>query len=778
MRQYCYPPLEGRCSKTNHIVLVLHGQRAFTLWPLEAQWKGMFIIMENRVNAFEPCVAMSYDDRIKILKERKLEHTKMKSKIGVYQDGDDYGSVPAPDDYRFQCVPNHQNGSWYGYKGWSENFYKLMCEHPVYIDSADAFTCRWMYSMIWFDEKSQEKGLNWNPDFPYDYLKKDQELYGIVTGIGADAHFGGDYEIGLSLGWGGLLEKLKIYREKNPEHTEFYDAEELVIRGIQNWMTRSIEECQRLAEEEKHPVLKSNLLQMAQVNQNILNDPPKTMREACQWVCWFNMASRTYNRDGAGFQLDVILKRYYDEDRKAGRITREEAVFYIACLLLNDPHYYQIGGLDENDRPILSDFSYLVLEGADKLDSTCNITVRVDENMDQKFLNTAVNYLFKNKNGWPRFSGDEALSKGFMRLGYSKELARKRIAVGCNWMSLPGLEYTLNDCVKINGAKVFEVALDEMMSGEEPYSTERLWEIYQRHMGRAVTVTAEGIAFHLRYQQYNEPELLLNLLSHGPVEKGLDVTCGGAMYYNLTIDGTGIATIADSFGALQQRIEDEKKIDWKTLYYHLKTDYQEDHGELIRQMMSRSARYGGGNTISDQWAVKISRSFSEQVRNISKKYPGYEFIPGWFSWSNTITLGKQVGATPNGRHAHDVINHGANPHPGFRKDGALTAMSNSICEIQPGYGNTAPVQLELDPGIGSGEEAVKKIADYIYTLFQKGATLLNINIIDGQKILDADKDPSKYPDLVVRVTGFTAYFCSLTPEFRKLVVDRILIQGS
>ena len=86
------------------------------------------------------------------------------------------------------------------------------------------------------------------------------------------------------------------------------------------------------------------------------------------------------------------------------------------------------------------------------------------------------------------------------------------------------------------------------------------------------------------------------------------------------------------------------------------------------------------------------------------------------------------------------------------------------------------MQLELDPGMGRGEEAVGKIADYILTLMELGGTLLNINIIDGQKILEADKDPSKYPDLVVRVTGFTAYFCALTPEFRKLVVDRILLK--
>ncbi len=121
--------------------------------------------MVNRINIFQPDAPMSYDDRIKILKERKLEETRVKSTMKVYQDGDDYGSIPAPETYQFHCIPNHENGSWYGYDGWSKNFYKLMTEHPVYIDPVDAFTCRWMFSMIWFDEKSPDKGLNWNPNF-------------------------------------------------------------------------------------------------------------------------------------------------------------------------------------------------------------------------------------------------------------------------------------------------------------------------------------------------------------------------------------------------------------------------------------------------------------------------------------------------------------------------------------------------------------------------------------------------------------------------------------
>ena len=168
---------------------------------------------------------------------------------------------------------------------------------------------------------------------------------------------------------------------------------------------------------------------------------------------------------------------------------------------------------------------------------------------------------------------------------------------------------------------------------------------------------------------------------------------------------------------------------------------------------------------------------SERFTRLVKERPtpgGRSMIPGWFTWSATISLGKQVGATPNGRRAGEPISHGANPDPGFRRDGAATAMSAAIAAIQPGYGNTAPIQLELDPGLARGREGVEKIASLIRTHFDQGGTLFNINVIDADRLREAHDDPAKYPDLIVRVTGFTAHFAALSPEFRQLVVDRII----
>lgn len=712
-----------------------------------------------------------YDNRIAIIRAKKLKQTDEKIELEGLLDEDDYGRIAPPEEGAWQIIPNHEDGSFYGVKGWTDNFCDLMENHPTYVDANDAFAGRWMYFM------SKMRPNLFHPDFSYDHLKDDIEKYNIIDGIGFDAHFAPDYELGLKLGWGGILKKIRKYRTLNAKDKEtklFYDSHERTVLSIQTWIKNTIEEIERKIELEADEDLRLNLQEMLNVNRNILSDAPKTFREACQWIIWFHLSSRTYNRDGAGGQLDTLLYPYYKKDKEAGLLDDESAVYQLACFLINDPIYWQLGGPDGKGGDMTNHLSYLILEAGDKVNTSLNLTIRVHDHLDQEFLKKSVELLIKNKNGWPRYSGDKALVEGYMKNGYDEESARKRIAVGCNWMSLPGLEYTMNDLVKINTAKVFEVAYNEMLQeGYKTASTDKLYDIFTKHLTHGVQVTADCIRFQLQYQRFNEPELLLNLLSYGPLEKGLDASAGGAEYYNLAIDGAGLATVADSFAALQQRIEDEEKISWKVLDYHLKGNWEGTDGERIRQLMNRSDRYGQVDSRGDKWAKRISEDFTSLVKNQSDSEKGHCFIPGWFSWANTVGFGEVLHATPNGRFAKSPIAHGANPHPGFSKDGAATSMAKSIAQIQPGYGNTAPMQLELDLSMAKQDQVDNFIA-LIKTHFKLGGTLINVNIVDQKKILEAHKDPSKYPDLVVRITGFTAYFAMLTPEFRQLVVDRIL----
>ncbi len=719
------------------------------------------------INTYPADKRYSYDERIAILRARKVEQTAEKARNGGANE-DDYGLIEQ-DVYRFELQPNHENGSIYGYRAWSENYVRLIGGHPLYCDPMDAFVGKGFLFM----ERLRPKQHKWNPAYPYDELKEIFAQYDIISGVDNCHHFTPDLQIGFDLGWGGILEQLRRERDQHDSsHYEFYDAEIAVVEAIIAFLTRISDELEALSHIEKNPQLAENLAEMSRVNRRVAAGRPETFREAVQWLCWFSMLSRTYNRGSAGGQLDEMLRPYYERDVENGILDDEEAVFYLACLFLQDSRYFQLGGPDVNGEDMTSRMSYLALEAADKINIACNLTIRVHDKMDEDFFVKSIEYLFKNKQGWPRYSSDNALVEGFMKCGYSRELARRRVAAGCHWMCIPGMEYTMNDTVKINLLRTFEVAYREMMAGGEP-STERLFDIYKKHLKIAVDATGKGIMHHLRYQTKSQPELILNLFQHGLVEKGVNITDGGANYYNMCMDGSGLAVVADSFAALEQRIEKEGKLTYGELDAHLCANYEDEDGEYIRQLMLHSERYGGGNSLGDRWAERVKDVYTQLVRDLCRQHKGINFIPGFFSWSNTILLGKSVGATPNGRKSGEPINHGANPCSGFRPDGAVTAMCNSIAAVQPGYGNTAPVQLEVDPGIGNDREGILKMAAMVKTILSTGNTLLNINIIDTDKILAAHRDPFRYPDLVVRVTGFTAYFAMLSPEFRQLVVDRI-----
>ena len=231
--------------------------------------------------------------------------------------------------------------------------------------------------------------------------------------------------------------------------------------------------------------------------------------------------------------------------------------------------------------------------------------------------------------------------------------------------------------------------------------------------------------------------------------------------------------VADSFAVLEQRIEREGRLTWQEMDRLLDSDFQCEEGTKYRTLLGRSQRYGQADSLGRKWALAVRDEFTAAVRGETSADGRYKFIPGFFSWANTVGFGLHVGATPNGRRAGTPISHGANPCAGFAVDDASLSLATAVAEIQPGYGNTAPMQWELDPSL-AGAECIALIEGIIKAHFEMGGTLINANIMDRETILAAHADPSKYPDLVVRVTGFTAYFAMLSPEFRQLVVDRVL----
>jgi formate C-acetyltransferase len=744
----------------------------------------------------------TYQHRLDALRETKLQHTREKQQIQGSMDFDDWAIILPPPDRRkivktisgsgvemsdvlldgVQIVGNDPNGGFYGPRGCGENFRNLLLAHPVYIDPNSALAGGYMANFFAYRKNAWPTGLV-PPEFTKEY-----EKYKGGAPIFGSQHFCQDLQIGLDLGWGGLLDKIRHYRDLNvpaesdpnaKQHKiDFYAGAEAVVLGVQDWIGRHAEAARQMARKETNPLVRQNLEEMAEINEWLVTEKPRTFREACQWIAWYQMVARMYNGSGSLGRLDVLLQPYYERDTAAGSLTDEDAIFEIACIYLCETGYIQIGGPDPSGKDVTSPVSYLVLEAAHRLRIPVNLGVCVGKDVPAQLLRRSVEIICQDKAGVPKFLGIDNTTTGFARNGYPLEIARTRTYSGCHWSALPGREYTLNDGAKINFAAVLDVAYQEMVADPSVQpSTAELWKRFEHHLRASVESTAQGFDFHMAHMIDVFPEIVMDLLCYGPLEKGLDASQpGGVEFVNWCVDGAALATVADSFAALKLRVETEKRITWQELAHYIQTDWAGPDGERTRLMMKNIPRYGSGGSIADDYAVRISELFDQVVKE--KPTPqGYNMIPGLFSWAAQISMGKGVGPTPNGRHADAPISHGCNPDPGFRKDGAPTALAVATAKVQSGYGNTAPLQLDLDPMVSRDEDGVDKVMSLIQSHFEMGGTQINLNVMDKAKVLEADKDPSKYPDLIVRVTGFSAYFASLSPEFRQIVVDRIVSES-
>ena len=700
----------------------------------------------------------SYQERIAALRETKKEHTELKVKLGGYFDTDDHGYIPWTEPIPFEPVPNHPSGGCYGMACIGANFRRWLEVHPLYIHPMSALAGAWVRKGI--------PGLGgWRPEDRPHHLRPIFEKYNIrVTGVGAMNHLGPDMRIGLDLGWGGLLHKIRRYRALNrPADTSFYDGEEALVLGVQTWIRRHVDEALRRAAETDDPFVRRNMQEIAAMNAYLVEGAPRTLREACQFLCWAQSVDRMWHLGGAMGQLDELLRPYYEADKEAGILQDdEEAIWYLASLFFNDPHYSQIGGPAPDGHDVTSRISFLILEAAHRLGIPSNLCMRVHDGLN----------------------------------GFPIQLARQRAKVGCNWTALPGIEYCLQDVTRVCLVAPFLHAFDDLLAmrragdaggnghrahheivSQDPW-LQALWERYVHHLRIVVDTIKEGKDWHMAHQADNAPEIVLNLFCHGPIERGLDAAAGGVDIYDLAVDGLGLATVADSFAAVEQRVVLEQRLTWEQLAEYMDSDWAGVEGERVRLMMRNIPRYGSGGSRADEWARRVAGLWTHLVRDTPTPN-GYMMNPGLFSHGGILEHGRRLGrATPNGRHAMDAISHSADPDPGFAPGGgAPTAKANAVASVQPGWGNSTPLQIDFDTQLARSLGGVEAIEAFIRAHNAQGGTLVNINVISKEQLLDAHKNPDKYPDLVVRVTGYSAYFRSLSPEYRQQVVDRILAQS-
>jgi formate C-acetyltransferase len=713
-----------------------------------------------------------YNAKIRELHDLKLRFNDEKlRRLGGYWNTDDHGNIPLDLAPGYERTLDPSCNTVVGMEAITKTFASWLDHHPVFFHPACAFAGCWI-------GESKTSSL-WRPEHRNQELEQSGAAYNLSMGIlyGMN-HCGPDLRIGLELGWGGLLKKIRRYRDLNrPEDASFYDGEERLVEAIQRYIGRHVKALREAAAGTEDEKLKAHYTSIADIDEYLIDGAPRTLREALQWIVHWQDVDRMYHNGGAGQEIDVLLQPYYEDDCKKGLLKEDdETIWYFSSLFFNDPHYHTIGGQDPlTGKDVSTKLSFLILEGQHRLNIPNNLALRIHENTNDALFTKAVTYLFEDGTG-VCYSLSGGLDSGYMRNGRPAAIARMRAKVGCNWTALPGIEYCLQDVTRVCLAQPLLMALDDMMAAGER-SMERLRELYEKRLAEAVRIIKEAADWHYRYKWQNVPEIVLNLVAHGPIERGIDMSHGGVDIMNFSCDGVALATAANSFAAIEQRVVNENRLTWERLYRALKDNYKDD--EDLRLMLKSVPQYGAGGTIADRYAKYIAKLYTDMMRSTPTDL-GFTVLPGIFSHGDVYNRGKNLGATPNGRFAGAEISHSADPDPGFLPGGgtAPTAKANAVAGVQCGYGNSVPLQVDIDARLAKEMGGIENIKALIRAHNKMGGTLVNINVVSKEKILEAHADPDKYPDLVVRVTGYSAFFKSLSAEYRQQVVDRWLAYAS
>jgi pyruvate-formate lyase len=709
----------------------------------------------------------AYAERIHNLQEEKLKMNEIKLQRMGHLDFDDWGFIPNF-DFKFEQRPNHTSGIVYGYVAIGEHLRRFFNEIPKYINQNSALAGAWVGPM------SNYVKMGIIPEDQPEELFALWKKYDTRPGFGGMNHCAGDMTIGLRLGWGGLLNKIRYFREYNsPADTAFYDGEELVVLGMQEWVGALAQEARKMADVETDTAARENLLEMAEVNAWLVNNSPRTLRDACQFIAHFQTLDRTYFLGGALDQLDEVLRPYYEADTSKGILTDEQAVWYVASLFYNDTHYSQIAGLTpDGSRDMTSRMSFIILDAMHHLHIPVNIALRVHDTVNPELLKRSLEYTMEDGSGVD-YSCNTGCEEGFAKNGFPLQLARMRAKVGCNWTAIPGREYPLQDVTRCNFGFAFYYAMQDVRQGER--SLDYLFERFCHHTKVIVDSIKAGYDKHYEVMGRNLPEVVYNLFMHGPVERGLNCSEGGVDILNFNIDGVALATVADSFAAIEQRIVKENRITWDELFEVLDNNYEE--AENTRLMLKNIKRFGSPDSLAEAWAVKLRDHFVWCCKHEGTPKYHLPIIPGLFSHGTVAELGLKLPATPNGRKAGESISHSNEPDPGFAlgmNTFSPTLKANAVACLQTGYGNSAPLHLDIDVDMLNKSGGLEALVSLIHTHNQMGGTLINLNCLTKQKLLEAHENPQKHPDLIVRVTGYSAFFASLSKEYRQQIIDRFL----
>jgi formate C-acetyltransferase len=584
----------------------------------------------------------------------------------------------------------------------------------------------------------------------------------------------------------------------------FYQAMQKALQGIIAYAANLSAEAARLAQAESDPRRKANFNQMAEVCARVPAKPARTFREAVNalWIIQVAIHAENINMAMSPGRLDQILYPYYRRDVDAGRLSIPEALELIGCLWLklNDntnlvPETAEelfggagtvpavtVGGVDPQGGDAVNDLTYLMLRITELLKTRDpSLNARYHRGVNSRRYRNRVAEVIANTRSVPAIHNDIVDIRTLENQGVETGHARDYAIIGCVELAAAGRSYDASSSIMLNLVSVLELALyngkrpvtgDDQIgpASGEPVAFADFEDFWNAFAQQFTWVAGQAIQLNEMFGRVYQdilPSPLLSAFFQGPMEKGRDLIFGGAQYNSSGATHIGFADTVDSLSAVEQAVFKERKCTFAELLAALQADFK-GHEKLHAYLVNRAPKYGSADPAAQtnaQRVVKLLYDFYQQHTN----YRGGKYRPAFWTMTNHAGQGKLSGALPNGRKAFKVFASGITPVSQAAVD--LAACLQSVGGLDPICipGGEA---FNLKYPMLKGSEDIEKFGAGIETYFECGGLHIQCNIMSYEMLLDAKEKPEKYPELLVRVSGYSAYFKDLNDAMKEEIITR------
>ena len=621
----------------------------------------------------------------------------------------------------------------------------------------------------------------------------------------------------------GLLDVKKRIEEKIADLDFIYDPEatdkqqELEAMAISCdaailFAERHAELAEEMAAKEQNPQRKKELQKIAEVCRWVPAHAPRNLWEAIQ-MYWFVHLGTVTELNGWDSMnpghLDQHLWPFYEEGLRDGTLTRDEAKELLSCLWIkfnnqpappkvgvtalesgtyNDFTNINIGGVDRNGNSAANELSTIILEIQEELHQLQpGLSIHIAKNTPDEFLLDGMRVI-RQGHGYPSIFNPDAYVAEMVRAGKTVEDAREGGCSGCIEVGAFGKEaYLLTGY--LNTPKILEITLNNGLDPEtgkqlgiktgdpRAFKTfEELYDAWHRQMVHFVDMKLSVNNYIERMFSLYAPATFLSLFIDDCIEKGKDYYSGGARYNTTYIQCTGLGTITDSLCSLKKHVFEDKRYTMDEMLEALSSDWGNiSHSisniEVMRAYIrNHTPFFGNDDAYADEIAVRVYDDLVKAIEGRPNTRGGQTHL-NMLSTTCHNYFGSVCGATPDGRFAHFAISDGTSPAHGSDTHGP-TAVIKSLGKLDQTKSGGTLLNVRFTPALMRREQDMAKVGSLVRTYFKFGGHHIQFNIVDTATLLDAQKHPDQYRDLLVRVAGYSDYFNDMTAQLQNEIIAR------